>query len=220
MEFVLNEWLDYAKRVAESFHRTFDRVEAEDIYQELAIELVLKEKQLVAAFEMMERPESYTKTVLRNRAWGYCMKEKNAFFVQTDMYDYQPENVRIMIEQYLGGTTEGMMVPEDAKSVHGDDDLAVFADIARVVDGLSETDQQHLEAYLMDPDSKDVAARQRYSRVVRKVTDTLNRNKRKAAFEYEGTGSRKPMTNRDSLAAAKNSYNMKQKENFKERDYA
>lgn len=212
MEFVLNDWLDYARRVAESFHRTFERVETEDIYQELAIELVLKEKQLVAAFESLERPESYTRVLLRNRAWGFCMKEKNSFFVQTDFYEYQTENVRIMVEQYLGGTTEGMMVPDDAKSVHGDDDLAVFADIARVVDGLSEADQERLESYLMNPDSKDVSARKAYSRVIRKVTDTLNRNKRKAAFEYEGTGTRKVLSNRKALGATKDTYNMKEKD--------
>ncbi|MEU3599867.1 hypothetical protein ABZ714_14240 [Streptomyces sp. NPDC006798] len=212
MEFVLNEWLDYAKRVAESFHRTFERVETEDIYQELAIELVLKEKQLVAAFESLERPESYTRVLLRNRAWGYCMKEKNAFFVQTDIYDYQTEDVRIMIEQYLGGTREGMMVPEDAKSVHGDDDLAVFADIARVVDGLSEADQNRLENYLMNSDSKDEATRKAYSRVVRKVTDTLNRDKRKASYEYDGTGTRKVLTNRKALGATKETYNTREKD--------
>lgn len=214
MEFVLTDWLDYAKRVAESFHHTFKRIEADDIYQELAIELMLKEALLVEAFKTMEKPDSYTRVILKNRATRYCMKEKNTFFVFTDLYDYQPEAVRILVEQYLGGTSEGMMVPEDAKSVHGDDDLAVFADIARVVDGLSETDQGYLEAYLMDSDSKDVAARQRFSRVVRKVTDTLNRNKRTASMNYEGTGSRKAVTNREAMSKSKNAYNMK------ERDYA
>ncbi|MFD8618284.1 hypothetical protein [Streptomyces sp. NPDC059513] len=212
MEFELNEWLEYAEKVAASFARTYRSVEKDDLFQELSIELVLKEAQLVEVFRTMEKPDSYTRVILRNRATRYCAAQKNAFFVKTDMYDYQTENVRVMIEQYLGGTKEGMMVPEDAKSISGDDDLAVFGDIARVVDALSDTDQEVLQGYLMDPEQKDTAERQRFNRVVRKVTTALNDSKKKAAMEHDGLGSRKRMSNREALGVIKNSYNTREKD--------
>lgn len=212
MEFELNEWLEYARGVAKSYGNTYKRLEADDIYQELAIELITKEDRLTEVFPTMQNPAGYTKVILKNAAWRYCTSENRKHIVQTDFYEYQTADVKVMIEQYLAGTKEGMMVPDDAKSVHGDDDLAIFGDIARVVDALPEADQQTLQTYFFVADAKEVAERQRFSRVVRKVTNTLNYQKQKATLEYEGTGSRKVMSNRQSLAVAKTGYNMKEKD--------
>ncbi|MFE9497287.1 hypothetical protein [Streptomyces collinus] len=212
MEFNLNEWLEYAEKVAASFATTFKRIDKEDIYQELALALITNEDDLREKLVGKERAPSYMKKVLQNLAWRYCTSENRKFIVVTDFYEYQTADVRIMLEQYLGGTSEGMLVPDDAKSVHGDDDLAIFGDIARVVDGLSETDQETLEQYLMTPENKDTAERQRYSRVVRKVTNSLNYNKRKASMDYEGTGTRRVVANRVALATTKSGYNMKEKD--------
>lgn len=216
MNFELNEWLAYSEKVAKNFARSFfgeSWVERwNDIYQELAIELITKEEKLAEAFLRMDKPDSYTRVILRNRATTYCMTEKNAFFVQTDIYDYQTTDVKVMLEQYFGGRRDGMFVPDDAKSVHGDDDLAIFADIARVVDELPETDVEVLETYFYESDAKDVAERQRFNRAVRKVTSSLNDKKRKATLEYEGTGSREVISNRKAMAKSKNTYNMKEKD--------
>lgn len=224
MNFELNYWLDYSEKVAKSFARSFfgdDWVDRwNDVYQELAIELITKEDKLTEAFIRMDKPDSYTRVILRNRATTYCMTERNAFFVQTDIYDYQTADVKVMLEQYFGGRQEGMFVPDDAKSIHGDDDLAIFADIARVVEGLPETDFEVLESYIFEPEAKDTAERQRFNRAVRKVTGALNARKRKETLEYEGPGSRKVVSNRTAVGMAKNSYNMMEKNNTKERDFA
>lgn len=212
MEFNLNEWLEYAEKVAQSFARTYKRIEADDIYQELALMLISSETQLTKVCEQKDRASSYIKVCLKNVAVRFCMTENRKFIVVTDFYEYQTADVRIMIEQFYGGTSEGILVPDDAKSVHGDDDLAIFGDIARVVDTLSETDRGYLDEYLMKPETKDGAERQRFSRVVRKVTNALNYNKRKASMDYNGTGSRKVVTNRDAMAMAKSGYNMKEKD--------
>lgn len=216
MNFELNEWLDYSERVAKNFARSFFGdawVERwNDIYQELAIELITKEEKLTQAFLRMDKPDSYTRVILRNRATTYCMTERHAFFVQTDIYDYQTADVKVMLEQYFGGRREGMFVPDDAKTIHGDDDLAIFADIARVIEGLPETDFEVLESYIFESDAKDTTERQRFNRAVRKVTHALNDKKRKASLEHEGPGNREVMTNRKAMAKTKNTYNMKEKD--------
>lgn len=216
MNFELNEWLAYSEKVAKNFARSFfagDWVERwNDIYQELAIELITKEDKLTEAFLKMDKPDSYTRVILRNRATSYCMTEKNAFFVQTDIYDYQTGDVKVMLEQFFGGKKDGMFVPDDAKSMHGDDDLAIFGDIARVVDELSDSDLEVLESYFHEAEVKDTAERQRFNRVVRKVTNALNERKRKETREYEGPGTREVISNRKAMAKTKNTYNMKEKD--------
>lgn len=218
MNFELNEWLAYSEKVAKSFARSFfadDWVNRwNDIYQELAIELITKEEKLTEAFLRMDKPDSYTRVILRNRATSYCMSEKNAYFTRTDIYDYQTGDVKVMLEQYFSGKKEKFFVPEDAESVHGGDNLAVFGDIARVVDGLPDTDLEVLETYFYESDAKDAAERQRFNRTVRKVTGILNKNKRREELEHDGPGSRKAMTNRTAIALNKADYNNR------ERDFA
>lgn len=218
MEFELNEWLEYAERVAKQFARTYwPKGDSwldhwEDVYQELAFELITKEERLAKAFVNMEKPAGYTKVILKNAAWRACMAEKRKEKRESDFYEYQTADVKVMLEQFFGGKKEGIFVPEDAKSVHGDDDLAIFGDIARVIDGLPEADVNVLETYFYGSEAKDTAERQRYSRVVRKLTTTLNYNKKKATLEYEGTGSRKIVSNRTALGVSKDTYNMREKD--------
>lgn len=210
MEFELNEWLEYGERVAKQFAKSFARIDEEDIYQEIALSLITNEESLRRNLAGKEKAASYMKKVLQNIAYNYCLKENRKFIVQSDFYEYQTSEVSIMIEQVIAGVLDDILVPEEARSVRGDDNLAIYGDIRRAIDSLSETDQETLSDYLLSSDTKDQAERQRYSRVVKKVTSTLNYNKTKASKEYQGTGSRKAMTNLKAAAVTKNTNEMRE----------
>ncbi|WP_328691423.1 hypothetical protein OHA74_20850 [Streptomyces phaeochromogenes] len=200
MEFELNEWLLYAKKVAKSFAYQFQGIDEDDIFQEMAILLYTKEEQLKAT----ARTDSYVKKCLQNISWNYCMKERGSTIFYTDQYDYRPESVRLLLEQYYAGSAGKVTVPEEMKTVHKDDDLAVYGDISRVVDELSETHQEALEnKYMMGIDPETAAERKALSRAVSRVTQVLNENKKTATREYEGTGSRKAVSNAAAMYMTK-----------------
>lgn len=199
MEFNLEEWLEYAKRVAKRFSISFEGIDSDDIYQELAILLITKEEQLTRN----ALSDSYIKKALQNVAYNYCMSERDSHFVFSGSYDYRTDDVRLMLEKYFAGMSAEMFVPDDAKTIESDDHLVINGDIARAVEQLSETELNTLEDGIFGDEPSTPAERKRYSRAVKKVTRILNENANDKAFGYEGPGARKVITNRKALGKTK-----------------
>lgn len=192
-EFSLEDWLEYAKKVAKNFARSFAGIEWEDIYQEMAILLVAKGEKIAAAASK----DAYIKKALQNVSYNYCMKERSAVLFYSDQYDYRPDSVRIMLGQYYSGDAKSFHVPEDAKSEHKDDNLAMYGDMSRAIAMLPESHQEALEAkYAQGIDPETPAERKALSRAVTRLTKTLNENKVKDEQDYNG-----PVVGRKVVAA-------------------
>lgn len=182
-EFDLTEWLEYAKKVAKSFERSFPGIEWEDIYQEMAVLLVSKGEEIAA----VATKESYIKKALQNVSHNYCMKERDAAFFYSDHYDYRPDYVRILLGEFYAGDAKNLFVEDGAKTVRGDDNLAMYGDISRALDSLPESQQKVLESKYADGvDPQTATGRKALSRVLARLTKTLNENKVKAERDYNG----------------------------------
>lgn len=186
--FDLDEWLEYAKKVAKSFERSFPGIEWEDIYQEMAITLVTKGEEIQAA----AFTDSRLKRALQNVSYNYCMKERDSAFFYSDTYDYRADYVRILLGDFYAGNTKTLFVEEGAKSVRGDDNLAMYGDISRGLEMLSDTHREALEAKYADGESPTTATgRKALSRAMNQLVKVLNENKVKDEREYFGPGLRK-----------------------------
>jgi DNA-directed RNA polymerase specialized sigma24 family protein len=193
-EFNLNEWLDYSQKVAKSFARSFPGIEWEDIHQEMAILLIEKGEEIAAA----ATKDAYIKKALQNVSYNYCMRERDASLFFSDQYDYRPDTVRSLLVQYYGGDVKSLFVPDDARSVRGDDNLAMYGDVSRAVEMLPESHQKALERKYADGLEADTPAeRKALSRAVIRLTRVLNENKVKAEREYNG-----PVVKRKVVVAA------------------
>lgn len=193
-EFSLEEWLDYSKKVARSFARSFPGIDEDDIYQEMAILLIEKGEAIAA----QGTRDSYIKRALQNVCYNYCMKERDAVLFYSDQYDYRPETVRSLLVQYYSGDAKTLFVPDDAKSVRGDDNLAMYGDVSRAVEMLPESHQEALERkYAWGYEAETPAERKALSRAVTRLTKVLNENKVKAEREYNG-----PVVKRKVVVAA------------------
>lgn len=186
--FSLEDWLVYTEKVAKSFARSFPGIEWDDIYQEMAILLVTKGEEIAEAASK----DSYIKKALQNVAHNYCMKERDSAFFYSDQYDYRPDNVRILLGQFYAGDVKNLFVEEGAKSVRGDDNLAMYGDISRALEVLPEGQQKALESKYADGvDPETATGRKALSRALTRLTKVLNENKVKAERDYDGPAVRR-----------------------------
>ncbi|MDQ0793582.1 hypothetical protein [Streptomyces sp. B1I3] len=196
MDFELDEWLEYAERVAGAFAKSFYGIDKDDIYQELAVGLITKEEVL----RKNARTPAYVKRALQNVAHNYCMGERATHYFYSDQYDYTPDTVKVLVEKVLCGEPGKMSIPSDASpESQVEEGMILNAEISRALDELPESYRAILEAKYVIGEDLSTNERKTFSRAINRLVSNLNTRKKAETKEHEGPGSRKALTNAAAL---------------------
>lgn len=204
------------------YARKFDTIEAEDIEQECATELIASWWAWKAADVVEEAFPSYVKSALERAAATYCRKELAELYQFSAQYTYRPEDVRRALPNFIAGldamkrrtrpdhdpvlypVTSGhedewqnsVPLPDDYADGEGSDDLAFMGDISRVWRDLPGHHQATLRLYVSaDPGGMTGVQRMAATRAVDLLTGLLNGNRRK-----DGPGTRHASPNHTAQA--------------------
>ncbi len=201
------------KRVAGEVSRNYPPVEAEDVWQELALWLLENPKVLT------EYPDGVIAYLVRGEAIRYCQYERVLALHGTDQYHYTPSEVRDLLVTFFdqldwdtyrahglaqddhpgkgGGTAPGQSI------YHGDNKagMAMLADVSRGLGLIGRARADTLAAYYGEPGERDgsVSHRKFVSRVVDALVAAMNDDRNERAENHEGPGSRHAVSNNTAI---------------------
>lgn len=208
MSDVLTALLPLIEPMSYSVARSYPGVEADDIYQELAL-FVLQHGQ---GLDVENEPGC--RYILGRVAQMYAGGERAAMLHATSQYNYRPEDVRKILETALNDDRAAWPhchVPDDAKSIKGSAALEVALDIRMALEELDYEDYQVIVGRYRDdivPEPTS-AERKRLDKAVERLCEALNgfSAERLRAMSTRGfPGARRAMSNAQSQAVIGEAY--------------
>lgn len=172
-----NTWKGVVAKVSKKVARQFPELEQSDLYQDLFLWIMennpAREKDDFA-FRTLE-------LVALDTAWKY----RRQYLAATGQYYYRPQDVRTIVKTYLFNEEywktsvkidEHPLANGDRGSATLDfeDRVAVYADIAKAFDNLSDNYRAVIEKAYRDGDKLTDAEQKRCERAIDRMTDHLN----------------------------------------------
>lgn len=202
-----NLWRDhetYIKRLAADTARSYWKVDAEDVEQEIWVFLWQKEE----AFVSQERSAEYVRTCIKNCVYNYALKQRNTTLLETDTFYFGVDEVKALLPTFFSSYeawASPQELPPGSETMTKNDNVEIYCDFSRVWDRLTEGQQDILSRrYQEGEDFPDATDRKTLSRAVKRFMELLNQNKDQEAKSHNGPGSRKVITNAAGLSEVRN----------------
>jgi hypothetical protein len=181
-------WKDAVSKTAKFVAKDFPAVSEEDLFQDMMMYVLSNPK--------LKDPNAPGMSVaLYRRTMTYAWEYRKQALHVTSQYAYRTSDVRKIFETLFDKRDwELSYLPDDARSLSGDDRLVVNADVSRAYSLIPQTYQEALFIrYGLKQLPSNEAERKRLYRATEAITDVLNTYP--ALTDYEGLGTRKVITN-------------------------
>ena len=177
------EHSEFINKTANSISRSYAKVEAEDVLQEIYIFLWEKEHY----FLEQQRSDAYVRTCIKNVGINYALRQRDTTLLETDTFYYSFDDVRDLLPAFFAGDWNATKVVESTHQQYDSrDSLAMMCDFSMAFSALNDAQKDILNRkYGQDEELTESKDRQAASRALKKFTLTLNTATDKRAKAHE-----------------------------------
>lgn len=186
-----DQWEARIRSVATRTAQGFPDIDVDDLSQDLLVFVLEKEGALEG------RDEPLIRAVLNRAAHTFAWNQRKQHLQLTAQYAYRTDDVRRVLEKLASYSNwEKMPVPDDARSLKGNDSVEISSDVKMAFDKMTHRPYRDaiVSRYVKgEVPEKGSADSKRLSRAIACLTDILNYGY--DSTDHEGPGARTAVNN-------------------------